>query len=102
MRPSVTLKNGQVRTHSERLQFMSSAERKQYETVLASKEADLASRLGTRDGIVIEDADANVADAAAWISTQMTPAPKTCTVCDQVWEDYIQAVTAHLKIVARR
>ena len=32
----------------------------------------------------------------------MMPAPKNCAECDRVWEDYTQAVTAHVKIVARR
>jgi len=30
------------------------------------------------------------------------PAPTTCAECDLLWEEYIRAVTAHLKIVARR
>ena len=30
------------------------------------------------------------------------PAQKHCAECDRLWEDYIQAVTAHVKIVARR
>ena len=36
------------------------------------------------------------------MSTQMMPAPNNCAECDRVWEDYTQAVTAHLKVVARR
>jgi hypothetical protein len=36
------------------------------------------------------------------MSTQMTPAQTSCAACDRVWEDYIQAVVAHLRIVARR
>ncbi len=36
------------------------------------------------------------------MSTQMMPAPKTRAECDRVWEDCTQAVTAHVKIVARR
>jgi len=32
----------------------------------------------------------------------MTPAKENCAEYDQLWEDYIQAVTAHLKIVALR
>jgi hypothetical protein len=36
------------------------------------------------------------------MSTQMMPAQETCGECDRVWENYIQAVTAHVKIVARR
>lgn len=36
------------------------------------------------------------------MSTQMMPARKTCAECDRVWEDYTQAATAHMKIVARR
>jgi DnaK suppressor protein len=35
---------------------MSKAEQKQYEKILVSKEAELAGRLGNRDGIVIEKA----------------------------------------------
>jgi DnaK suppressor protein len=35
---------------------MSNTEREQYETILESKEAELAGRLGNRDGIVIEKA----------------------------------------------
>jgi len=30
------------------------------------------------------------------------PAQTTCAECDLLWEEYIRAVTAHLKIVARR
>jgi hypothetical protein len=29
-------------------------------------------------------------------------APSSCGECDRVWENYTQAVTAHVKIVARR
>jgi hypothetical protein len=36
------------------------------------------------------------------MSTQMMPAPKNCAECERLWEDYTQAVTAHMKIVARR
>ena len=36
------------------------------------------------------------------MATRMMPARKTCAECDGVWEDYTQAVTAHLKVVARR
>jgi len=32
----------------------------------------------------------------------MMPAQKNCAECDRLWEDYIQAATAHVKIVARR
>jgi hypothetical protein len=36
------------------------------------------------------------------MSTQMMPAQENCAECDRLWEDYTQAVTAHVKIVARR
>jgi hypothetical protein len=36
------------------------------------------------------------------MSTQVMPALKSCAECDRVWEDYIQAVTAHMRVVARR
>jgi len=29
-------------------------------------------------------------------------AQENCAACDRLWEDYIQAATAHLRIVARR
>ena len=31
------------------------------------------------------------------MATQMTPAQTNCAECDRVWEDYTQAVIAHLK-----
>jgi argininosuccinate lyase len=36
------------------------------------------------------------------MSPQMMPAQKHCAACDRVWQDYIQAMTAHVKVVARR
>lgn len=36
------------------------------------------------------------------MSTQMMPAQKKCAECDRLWEEYTQAATAHVKIVARR
>ena len=36
------------------------------------------------------------------MSTQLMPAQKNCAECDRLWEDYTQAATAHVKIVARR
>lgn len=37
------------------------------------------------------------------MSTQMqlAPAQQNCAECDRIWENYIQLVTAHLRIVAR-
>jgi hypothetical protein len=36
------------------------------------------------------------------MATQMRPAQSNCAECDRLWEDYTQAATAHVKIVARR
>ena len=32
----------------------------------------------------------------------MMPAQQNCAECDRLWDDYTQAATAHMKIVARR
>ena len=43
-----------MRAQPEQSHLMTKSERKQYEAVLESKEAELAGRLGNRDGIEIE------------------------------------------------
>jgi DnaK suppressor protein len=48
------LEHVKLRAQPERADLMSSAERKRYEAILELKEAELAGRLGNRDGIAIE------------------------------------------------
>jgi DnaK suppressor protein len=45
-----------MRAEPEQSHLMTETERKKYEATLESKEAELAGRLGNRDGIVIEKA----------------------------------------------
>jgi len=48
------LENVKMRAASGRSHPMTKTERKRYQTILESMEADLAGRLGNRDGIAIE------------------------------------------------
>ena len=36
------------------------------------------------------------------MTTPAMSAQKSCAECDSLWEDYIQVVTAHMRMVARR
>jgi hypothetical protein len=36
------------------------------------------------------------------VSVRTRPAPGTCAACERGWDNYIRAVTARLKVVARR
>ena len=54
MIPPLTLENATIRAQPEVSHLMSKTERKRYKAILESKEAELAGRLGNRDGIEIE------------------------------------------------